>query len=123
VATTPPAVAPKPLPPVSRDTRAPALGRLKARATRRRGTYTSSLSEAAAVVLTLERPRSCRRVRGKRRCTRARTIATKTVDVPAGKLTIRLAKRLAKGRYVAELVAVDAAGNESAPRRVSVRVR
>jgi PKD repeat protein len=122
----PPSIVPNPLPsvlPQLRDTKAPVLGKLAARVTRRRGTYTSSLSEAAEVVLTLERPRSCRRVRGKRRCTPAKTIATKTVDARAGKLTIRLAKRLAKGRYAAELVAIDAAGNESAPRRISVRVR
>jgi len=64
-----------------------------------------------------------RRTRGHR--TRVRTLF---VDVPAGKVSIRLPRRvhghaLKTGRYRVSVVATDAAGNRSATVRRALRVR
>ncbi len=110
-------------PAAPRDTTAPVLGRLRAKVARRRATFTTTLSEPATVVLTVARPRTCRVVRGRRRCVKARVVATRTVDAGAGRLTIRLGRRLAAGRYAVSARATDAAGNDSRRARLRLRVR
>ncbi len=100
------------------------LGPVRAKVVGRRATFTSSLSEAARVVLTVRRPRTCRRVRGRRRCLAARTLARKTLaPAKAGPVQISFARRLPRGTFDVRLTAVDAAGNAAAPRTLRLRVR
>jgi uncharacterized delta-60 repeat protein len=126
-------------PAAAADTTAPAITRLRitprewavarrgragARLARRRlrhgTTIRFRLSEAARVVVRIER----RRVRKKRRFTRAGRFA---IDGRAGGNHRRFGGRIGKrklrpGRYRATLVATDPAGNRSKPKRAAFRV-
>ena len=107
----------------------------------RRGTrVTFTLSEAAAVTLTFERATPGRRAgrrcvpatrarSRRRRCTRyVRVRGTVRRNAPAGTSRIRFAgvldggRRLTAGGYRLTLVAVDAAGRTSAPRRAAFTI-
>jgi hypothetical protein len=98
------------------------------------------LSEAADIAVTIARPlpgrRSAKRCvaptkrnAGGKRCTRYRTIGRFTIrNAAAGAgsraFTGKLGKRtLKRGRYRATLIAIDAAGNRSAPKRIAFRIR
>jgi hypothetical protein len=125
-----------------RDTTAPAFLSLSlkpARFTVKKGTtFSYGLSEAARVRFTVARRASGRRVRGKcvkparsnrrkGRCARFPVAGRFAADAIDGANTKRFAGRiggrpLKPGRYRATLVATDAAGNVSAPARVSFRV-
>ena len=102
-------------------------------------TFVYTLSEAAAVVLTVERPttgrrsgRSCvkqtRRNRKANKCTRyvrggAINGGTGTAGANALPFSGRIGKKALKpGKYRAALVAVDAAGNKSAAKTVAFKV-
>ena len=93
-------------------------------------------SEAARATIRLERltvgRRSgtrCSTVRRRgSRCTAVRTVRTTAVAVRAGRTTVRIATRAGRravpaGRYRVAVRLTDAAGNRSAERRVSLRVR
>ena len=105
----------------------------------RRGTrFRFRLSEAARVVFTIQRARPGRRVkrrcvkpvpsnRGRPKCTRFTGARRFAVTAVAGdnvkKFSGRIGRRaLRPGRYRATLIATDAAGNASAPRRLRLRV-
>jgi hypothetical protein len=98
-----------------------------------------ALSEQARVVFTVEQPRGGRLVAGrcrtpsranrrKRRCTRlVRTGQFAVTSAAAGANTKRFSGRIGSrtlkpGRYRLTLVAVDAAGNKSKPRRLRFRI-
>jgi hypothetical protein len=99
------------------------------RAARHRAAFT--LSEPAAVTLTLQRAVRGRRVAGRcrarahtgRRCTRWVRVARVVRTLAAGSRTVLLPRRLARGRYRLTVAAVDAAGNRGAPKRLLFRVR
>jgi hypothetical protein len=98
-----------------------------------------TLSEPATVTMLIERrakgrkvKRRCRAVtrknRRKRRCTRFVKSGTLTRRSVQGLNTVAFSgrvgrKKLKPARYRMTLVAVDAAGNRSVPRRLSFRVR
>jgi hypothetical protein len=98
-----------------------------------------TLSEAGTVRMAVERKLQGRRVKGKcrrktrknrkkGRCTRYVPKGALTRRAPAGTSVVtwtgRIGKRVIKpGRYRMSLVAVDAAGNRSVPRRVFFRVK
>ncbi len=142
-----PAVAPPPPPPppppsAGPDTVAPKLGKVTVKlgkATKRgrkRPSFAFTLSEPASVKLTLTRP-AAGRLKGKRcvkptpklaknkRCTRQVPVSTTTRSLTkAGASTIALAASgVAKGKYLATLVATDSAKNASVPAKVSFTVR
>ena len=101
-------------------------------------TFRFRLSEAARVVFAIERARPGRCVKGrcvkprpsnrrKRKCTRfvvtGRFALTAVAGDNAKKFSGRIGRRALKpGRYRATLVATDAAGNASAPKRLRFRV-
>jgi hypothetical protein len=106
---------------------------------RRRGTtFRYTLSEPARVVFGIRRARPGRRVgrrcvkptrrnRARRKCTRY--VLVRRFAVPVGATSIRkrfsgkIGRRSLKpGRYQATLIATDAAGNASAPKRLRFRV-
>jgi hypothetical protein len=109
----------------------------------KRGTrFRYTLSEAATVTITIERKLKGRRVkrgkktvcakptrknRRKRKCTRYKRAGTLKQSKPAGKQTTPFTgrfrgKALKRGAYRATLVAADAQGAKSTPRRVSFRI-
>jgi hypothetical protein len=109
----------------------------------RRGTrFRYTLSEAATVTITIERKLKGRRVkrgkktvcakptrknRRKRRCTRYKRAGTLKQNKQAGKQTTPFTgrfrgKALKRGGYRATLVATDAQGAKSKPRRLSFRI-
>jgi CSLREA domain-containing protein len=106
--------------------------------TRRGTTFRFRLSEAARVVFTIEQARPGRRVkrrcvkprrsnRRRPKCTRFTGARRFAVTAAAGgnvkKFSGRIGRRALKpGRYRATLVATDAAGNASAPKRLRLRV-
>ena len=106
-----------------------ALATAEGRTTRRRASFSFTVSEPAKVTAVLTRAtpgiregKRCvapprRRPRGVKPCTRKLPAAKGTVALPAaGRGTLRLsAAGLGKGRYTATLTAIDAAGNASAP--------
>jgi hypothetical protein len=106
------------------DRRGPA----EARAAVKRGTeFRYTLSEPARVVFALERRRPGRRVRGKRRRARWVKAGSFAVQGAAGanrkKFSGRIGRRrLRPGSYRLSLVATDAAGNRSVPKRLAFRV-
>ncbi|MDT5104105.1 MAG: hypothetical protein QOI25_1618 [Mycobacterium sp.] len=119
------------------DTRGAAETAVTARA--RKGTvFRYTLSEAARVVFTIERAtggrkvgRSCRKQtrsnRKRRRCTRFVRAGRFATQSAAGANRHRFSgkigrKSLKPGKYRATLVATDAAGNRSAPRRLNFKV-
>jgi PKD domain len=132
-----------PPPPTAKDTTAPTISSLAVQPKRaRRGkrvTFSFQLDEAAAVQVRIERVlpgrkqgRSCRkpsaRNRKGKRCTRFARVTTLTATGLKGANSVRFSGRvrgraLAAGRYPATVVATDAAGNASAPKRVSFVVR
>ena len=88
-----------------------------------------SLSEAATVTITLQRAvkgkrkgSRCVAGRGRPRCTRLVTAGTVRGRLPAGAGALALGRRLSKGSYRATVIAVDAAGNRSAPTTVTFTV-
>lgn len=104
-----------------------------------RGTTLSwSLSEAATVRIAVARQlsgrrvgkrcvRPTRRLRRAKRCVRLGRARTLTRRAPAGTAKLAFSGRigrtpLARGRYTLTLVATDAAGNRSAPRRLTIRI-
>jgi hypothetical protein len=107
-------------------------------AAKRGTTFVYSLSEAARVVFTIHAKKPGRRVRGRcvkptprnrnrRKCTRFVRFGRFAQSASAGqnrkKFSGRIGRRsLRPGRYRATLVATDAAGNRSAPRRLNFRV-
>ena len=93
------------------DTQAPTLGALRVtgKVGGRRPRIAFTLSEPARVRLVI-----------KRRGQRAQRIAR---DAVAGTNRVRSRRRLARGRYRLTAVAIDAAGNASAPARVRFRMR
>ena len=110
-------------PPAGRDTVAPKLGALRFTSKARLGTGRStlasrgadlrfSLGEAGRVTVTLKRGRA-----------KARTLTFRGVN--AGTVAIALGRKsgLGAGRYVVTVVAHDAAGNRSATRRGTLRLR
>jgi hypothetical protein len=94
-----------------RDTTAPRLSRVRLNRTRRRVRF--RLSEPALVEAVV-----ARRSRGRWR--RVRTIER---DRRAGRRSIRLGRKLPRGRYRVVLEASDQSGNDSRPRRRKFRVR
>ena len=114
----PPAVIPPLL-----DTTPPALTLVSAKVVKRRLRVSLLLGEAAAVKLTVVRSRACRRVEGRRRCTGKKVVATTSQAAAAGPVTIKLAKKLAKGRHVVRVVATDVAGNAGPPVTKKLTVR
>lgn len=109
-----------PQPPVAQpqaDTHAPVISAFRAR--RSRVAYT--LSEKARVTVRIQR-----RLAGRR--ARYRTIGKVSARAAAGTNRTRLSARIRRsdarpGRYRAVIVAVDAAGNRSAPKTATFRVR
>ncbi|HYJ20585.1 MAG TPA: M36 family metallopeptidase [Solirubrobacterales bacterium] len=112
------------------------LTRAEGRTTRRRASFSFSLSEPATVTAVLTRAaagiragRRCvappwRRPRGAKPCERLLPATKGTVALSTGRGTLPLAAAgLARGRYVATLTAVDAGGNPSAPVVVRFTVR
>ncbi|MBJ7519664.1 MAG: PKD domain-containing protein [Solirubrobacteraceae bacterium] len=110
-------------PPAARDTVAPKLGALRFTSKARLGTGRStlasrgadlrfSLGEAGRVTVTLKRGRA-----------KARTLVFR--DVQAGTVAIALGRKsgLGAGRYLVTVVAHDAAGNRSAARKGTLRLR
>jgi hypothetical protein len=109
-----------------------------AQTTRRGTTFRYQLSEAARVVFTIRRARPGRRVgrrcrkpsrsnRTRRRCTRYVRVAAFAQQATAAPMTKTFSgligtRRLRPGRHRAVLVAIDAAGNRSAARRLTFRV-
>jgi uncharacterized delta-60 repeat protein len=93
------------------DTQAPVVGALKVtrKAAGKRARIAFSLSEPARLKLAL-----------KRRGRRAQRFA---LDAVAGANRVRTPRRLKRGRYRLTVVAVDAAGNASAPARARFRMR
>jgi hypothetical protein len=104
-----------------------------------RGTrFRYTLSEPARVTLTIQRALAGRRQHGKCvrptpqlrravRCTRDRNIVTLTKSAQAGANSTRFTGKLDKralppGSYRAIIIATDAAGNRSAPRRARFRI-
>jgi len=101
-------------------------------------TFRYRLSEAARVTFTVERALTGRRVgrrcvkprrsnRTRRRCTRHRRFGRFAQRASAGRNSKRWSgkisrRRLSAGRHRATLVATDAAGNRSRPRRLRFRV-
>ena len=101
-------------------------------------TFRYALSEAARVAFAIERKHQGRRVgsrcskrtranRGGRRCMRYARIGAFRQRANAGRNRKRFSgriagRRLSPGRYRATLVATDAAGNASKPKRVAFRV-
>jgi hypothetical protein len=98
-----------------------------------------TLSEAARVTLTFQRPRAGRRVgrrclpptrarRSRPRCTRYLTAGTLAVNGRQGRNRVRFQgrlnrrRRLGPGPYRIRLVAVDRAGNRSIPRITRIRI-
>jgi hypothetical protein len=122
------------------DRTAPAEVAVTARAKKpRKGTkFRYSLSEAARAVFTVERPaagrkvgRTCRKPtrknRKRHRCTRYRRVARFANASTAGPTVKRFSGRigrasLKRGKYRVTLVATDAAGNRSKPKRLKFRV-
>jgi hypothetical protein len=119
------------------DTRRPRASAARARV--KKGTaFTYTLSESAGVEVTVERKsvgrrsggrcvKQTQRNRGGKRCSLFRRVGSFTQDGNAGANTKRWlgkvgAKPLAPGSYRAAVVATDAAGNKSAPRRLSFKV-
>ena len=107
-------------PPATRDTTAPVLTRLSAKATRRKrgGTVRFTLSERASVSITIQRKR-------RRRFATVGTFkkagaAGANRKAFGGKLARR---KLKPGRYRVRARATDAAGNRSKTRTASFRVR
>jgi len=108
------------------------------RAPHRGTTFRFRLSEAARVVFAIERARPGRRIKGRcvkptranarrPKCTRFAVAGRFAVAARAGanakKFSGRIGRRALKpGRYRATLIATDAAGNGSAPKRLSFRV-
>jgi uncharacterized repeat protein (TIGR01451 family) len=102
------------------DTTAPVLGAFAAKGklrSGRRGRLRAVLSEAASVRIVVARTRGKRRRVG---VIVARLAAGEGVIVVPRKLK---GKRLKPGLYRLTAVATDAAGNKSAPKRITVRVR
>ena len=109
-----------------------------AAAAKRGTTFRYTLSEPARVLVTIARAAPGRRVRGRcvkptrsnrtaRRCTRFRVVGRFAIASAAGAGRHRFSgrigsKRLSAGRHRATLVATDAAGNRSAPKRLTFRV-
>jgi hypothetical protein len=121
------------------DASGPAETLVSARRRARRGTaFNYSLSEPARVVFTIQRALAGRKVKGKCRkpsranrkkpkCTRYALLGRFAQQGVAGPNTKpwsgKIGKRKAKpGRYRATLVATDAAGNRSQPKRLNFRV-
>ena len=108
------------------------------RRVRRGTTFRYRLSEAARVVFTIQRARPGRRVRGRcrkptranrrrPRCTRYVRIGRFAQQAVAGanrkRFSGRIGRRILRpGRHRAVLVATDAAGNRSTPRRLRFRI-
>lgn len=122
---------PPPPPPPPADTTAPVF--VAVSATGKRVKY--ALSEAARVALTIRRASAGRKVgkrckkptkanRARRKCTRFVKVKgfSQTAVAGANQATIP-GKKLRPGKYRVVLVATDAAGNKSAPKRVSFRVK
>ncbi|HEX6229488.1 MAG TPA: choice-of-anchor Q domain-containing protein [Solirubrobacterales bacterium] len=121
--------------------RAAVSAKRKRRRVKRGTTFLYRLSEPARVRITIERKARGRKVRrrGKTRCVRPRRGKTKprcvrfikvgslSAQKQAGRRSTRFSgrlrgKRLRPGRYRATIVATDAAGQRSRPRRVAFRV-
>lgn len=110
------------------------------RRVRRGSAFRFGLSESASVTIVMERARKGRRFRGrcvkpkrslrrKRRCTRwvrAGQPLTR-LDLAAGRQTVKFSGRIGSkalhlGRYRATLVALNAAGGRSTPRRITFTI-
>lgn len=115
VAPAPPA--PPASPPVILDRLAPGLTTLRVTPTRivqgKQGTISFKLSEPARVTLTFKR-----RASRKRLVSAGRT----TVNARAGTTKVMTSKRLKPGSYEVTVVAVDAAGNKAAARKLKFTV-
>ncbi len=105
---------PTPQPPRGTDRSAPVLGALRVSGRRSGVTVRLRLSEAATVTARLERRRGRRwkRVGG-----------SVGARLAAGKGQLRVKRRLSPGRYRLTLVAADAAGNRSAPKRLTFTIK
>ncbi|HST39422.1 MAG TPA: hypothetical protein VLK58_07925 [Conexibacter sp.] len=131
-----PAPAPAPVPP-ARDVTRPRLGRAGSRVMRAGIVLSTTTSEAGTLTIAVQRGSVGHRARGRCRagrrrsakaCTVWKTVRTvrRAVRAGAAKVTVprRAGKsRLAAGSYRAQLVVRDAAGNASATKTVTFRLR
>jgi hypothetical protein len=110
----------------NRFTLSPRQVRLSGPRRTKKTTLRMGLSEAATVVVTIERKRRCPRSRP--RCNKFPRFGTLTSQPPAGltaavTFTNRIGQRkLTPGSYRASAIATDLAGNPSTARRVSFKV-
>jgi virginiamycin B lyase len=133
--------APPPPPPPPPDTTRPVVGPLSMRPAAfragRGSTISATLSEAASILVRVERAQSGRRKAGRcvaprrarrgSRCKRYVAVGTFTRTAVAGRNAIVFrgrvgGRRLKPGAYRLTLVATDAAGNASTPRRLLFRI-
>ena len=106
-----------PAPQPQADTQAPVISAFRAR----RAVLSYTLSESARVVVKVQRRLAGRRARYR---TIGRLSASGATGANRTRASARLRRKEARpGRYRAVIVAVDAAGNRSAPKTAGFRVR